>query len=73
MVNYLKKALICRPEPCKPKHQHTALRKNKCLPGFHNILPQQVQPVAAFSGKRIRTNQSARCAARVFRFVLIMP
>lgn len=23
------RALICRPEPCKPKHQHTALRKNK--------------------------------------------
>ena len=23
------RALICRPEPCKPSHQHTALRKNK--------------------------------------------
>ena len=26
-----------------------------------------------FSGKRIRTNRSTRCNARVFRFVLIMP
>ena len=23
------RALICRLVPCKPKHQHTALRKNK--------------------------------------------
>ena len=23
------RALICRPEPCQPSHQHTALRKNK--------------------------------------------
>ena len=29
MVDYLKKALICRPEPCQPSHQYTALRKSQ--------------------------------------------